>query len=109
MIQYANQLHRHRTNCEFTSNRGHLKSVDYTIASGIFNVKLDVSGEQWLDYVLETLENMARLSHCGFAFNALTSYADSDRMRPDLYDADPMFLFDHCVRTFSRHVSVLHD
>ena len=44
-----------------------------------------------------------------FAFNVLTSYADPDRMRPDLYYADPCFLFDYCQRRYSRWVAILHD
>jgi hypothetical protein len=30
-------------------------------------------------------------------------------MRPDLYYADPRAIFDHCKRTFSRWVALLHD
>ena len=30
-------------------------------------------------------------------------------MRPDLYYADPCFLFDYCQRRYSRWVAVLHD
>ena len=32
-----------------------------------------------------------------------------DRMRDDLYYADPGFVFDHCKRRYSRHVALLHD
>ena len=32
-----------------------------------------------------------------------------ERMRPDLYYADPCRLFDHCKRRYSRHVALLHD
>ena len=48
-------------------------------------------------------------SRRGFAFNLLTSYSDVDRRRPDLYYADPLAYFDHCKRTFSRNVALLHD
>jgi hypothetical protein len=51
---------------------------------------------------------MAALSRRGFAFNMLTGYADADRMRPDLYYADPHAVFDRC-RRFSRRVALLHD
>jgi hypothetical protein len=39
----------------------------------------------------------------------LTSYSDPDKRRPDLYYADPLALFDHCKRTYSRFVSLIHD
>ena len=35
--------------------------------------------------------------------------SDPDRMRDDLYYADPCFFFDHCMRRFSRRVALLHD
>jgi hypothetical protein len=52
---------------------------------------------------------MATLSRKGFAFNALSLYSDPEKRRPDLYYADPLALFDHCQRHFSRYVSLLHD
>ena len=30
-------------------------------------------------------------------------------MRPDLYYADPCFLFDYCKTHFSKDVAILHD
>ena len=45
----------------------------------------------------------------GFAFNCLTSYSDADKMRDDLYYADPCKLFDRCKRRYSRRVALLHD
>jgi hypothetical protein len=45
----------------------------------------------------------------GFAFNALTSYSDPERMKNTLYYADPCRLFDLCKREFSRDVALLHD
>jgi SAM-dependent methyltransferase len=88
--------------------RDDMPKADYTIASGIFNVKLDTPDRVWQSYVDETLEHMAALSRRGFAFNMLTGYADADRMRPDLYYADPHAVFDRC-RRFSRRVALLHD
>jgi hypothetical protein len=86
-----------------------LKPADYTVASGIFNVKLDISADEWAHYVLRTVDTIAKLSRKGFAFNALTKYSDADRMRPDLYYADPFLLFDYCKTKISRFVSLLHD
>ncbi|TMG79221.1 MAG: hypothetical protein E6H78_20525 [Betaproteobacteria bacterium] len=59
--------------------------------------------------MIDTIEDLAALSTRGFAFNALTSYSDPQRRRPDLYYADPLDLFDHCKRHVSRLVSLLHD
>lgn len=83
--------------------------ADYCVASGIFNVRLEASIDQWQTHVEATLQDMDRASKCGFAFNCLTSYSDPDRVRADLYYADPCKLFDFCKRTFSRNVALLHD
>jgi len=86
-----------------------LHPADYSVASGIFNVRLDYSDEDWLDYVHRTIQALADASRLGFAFNMLTSYSDSHLQRSDLYYADPLALFDLCKRRYSRHVSLLHD
>jgi hypothetical protein len=45
----------------------------------------------------------------GMAFNMLTAYADRERMRTDLYYADPHKYFDLCRERYSRNVALLHD
>lgn len=86
-----------------------LEPADYSVASGIFNVRLGFGDEEWRAYVDATIEDLARASGSGFAFNMLTSYSDADRRRPDLYYADPREVFDLCKTRYSRHVALLHD
>lgn len=93
----------------FTTDRPALEPSDYAVASGVFNVKMDASDERWLEYVLAGIADLASLSRRGFAFNALTSYSDPGKRRGDLYYADPLALFDHCNRTWSRFVTLVHD
>lgn len=83
--------------------------ADYTLSSGIFNVKNSVSDEKWKTFMLETLHAMNNSSMKGFAFNALTTYSDKEFMKPDLYYSDPLFFFDYCKKNFSRNVALLHD
>lgn len=109
MIAKAKELHVAMDHVAFVSKETELTLADYTLASGIFNVKLKTSAEEWEQYVLHTLENIGGLSTRGFAFNVLTRYSDAEYMRPDLYYPDPMFLFDYCKRNFSRFVTLLHD
>jgi SAM-dependent methyltransferase len=109
MITEAEKLHKGSINCDFFRDESYLTVADYTVASGVFNVKLLTTDDDWERYLLRTLERIAQLSSRGFAFNVLTKYSDRDRMRSDLYYADPVFLFDYCKRKFSRFVSLLHD
>lgn len=83
--------------------------ADYGIASGIFNLRLDVPDADWLRYIENTLDVMHATSRLGFAFNCLTIYSDPPKMRPDLYYADPSVLFDRCKRRYARNVALLHD
>lgn len=109
MVRLARAQHGHLANCRFSSPPEVLVPAHYTVASGIFNVKLATDTEQWRAYMLDTIDQLAALSTRGFAFNVLTSYSDPDRRRPDLYYADPCFLFDYCQRRYSRWVAVLQD
>jgi SAM-dependent methyltransferase len=106
MLEHARREYGNGT---FVGRVDELAPADYTVASGSFNVKLDVPVDEWREYVVSTLETIAGLSVQGFAFNMLTSYSDADKMRDDLYYGDPRFFFDLCKREYSRHVALLHD
>jgi SAM-dependent methyltransferase len=109
MITRARRAHEGNTNCEFFFEKSLLSPADYTVASGIFNVKLDTPEPEWREYVLDTLREFRELSRMAFAFNVLTSYSDPEFIRPDLYYANPLDLFDYCKRNLSKAVSLLHD
>jgi SAM-dependent methyltransferase len=109
MVEKGRQLHPNNPDCWFTSNAEDLPLVDYSIVSGTFNMKLDASFDAWTRIVLDAINLMNSRSTKGLAFNMLTKYSDADRMRPDLYYADPCFFFDYCKRNFSRNVALLHD
>jgi SAM-dependent methyltransferase len=108
MLSAARRFLKDMNDCCLVDDRADMVKADYTVASGIFNVKLDAGNVVWESYVDETLDHMAAVSRRGFAFNMLTAFADVDRMRPDLYYADPHAYFDKC-RRFSRQVALLHD
>lgn len=109
MIEEARRRHGHRDNCRFVAALDELPRADFTVASGIFNVKLTHEDRAWREYMLQTVDTIAAHSRRGFAFNALTSYSDPEHMRADLHYADPLFWFDHCKRKYSRFVALRHD
>ncbi len=86
-----------------------IEKRDYVVASGIFNVRLENSEEDWLAYIIETLKTINNLSIKGFSFNVLTKYSDAAFMKEYLYYADPLFLFNYCKKHFSNNVALLHD
>lgn len=109
MITQARHLQKPSGDFSFGTELQNKIRYDFVVASGLFNVRLDKSDDEWLQYILETLERFDELATKGFSFNILTSYSDKDKQRGHLYYADPLFFFDHCKRRFSRNVALLHD
>ena len=108
-IETAHETHKGKRQRIFTVDKTTLPVCDYTVSSGIFNFRGDHSVETWTEYMINTLNDFNRLSLLGFSSNFLTKYSDADRMRDDLYYADPLFLFDYCKRNFAKNVALLHD
>jgi SAM-dependent methyltransferase len=108
-IETARQVHADKPRRTFFTNKSELPICDYTVASGIFNFRGEQSFEDWTEYVIGVLHEFDQLSRRGFASNFLTKYSDAEKMRADLYYADPLLLFDYCKRNFSRNVALLHD
>jgi hypothetical protein len=108
-IATARQVHRDQPRRSFFTEKTQLPVCDYTVASGIFNFRGEQSFEDWTEYVLSVLQEFNQLSRRGFSSNFLTKYSDADKMRTDLYYADPLFLFDYCKRNCSKNVALLHD
>lgn len=109
MTRKGRDLHPNNPDCRFTGNLAEAPVVDYAVASGTFNMKLDIDRGAWEKLVIESIHQMNAHASLGLAFNMLTIYSDADKMRPDLYYADPCFFFDYCKRNFSRNVALLHD
>jgi hypothetical protein len=109
MIAKAEELHRGKPGCRFIVGSRADRVADYSVASGIFNVKLGASAEAWLEHLLATLDAIDAGSRRGFAFNCLTKYSDAAKMQDYLYYADPGRLFEHCKTRYARNVALLHD
>jgi SAM-dependent methyltransferase len=108
MIAHARAAHAGGADATFTSNPDGL-SADYVVASGILNLRFDVSEDDWQDYAVGLVDDLRRRAARGFAFNMLSAHSDPDRMRPELHYADPGWWLDHCLRRYSRRVALLHD
>ena len=109
MIEAARVRHPKLPASAFTSERSSIQRRDYTVASSVFNVKLDASAAAWRAYLHRELDAIAAMSRRGFAFNLLTGYSDPDRRRDDLFYEEPEEVFRYCMRRFSRAVALNHD
>jgi len=109
MVRSAERRYQDRSKARFVLASEPEQVSDYGVASGIFNVRLGQSDDEWRSYLEATLDALDRTSRFGFAFNCLTSYSDADKMHDYLYYANPCVLFDLCKRRYSRNVALLHD
>jgi SAM-dependent methyltransferase len=109
MINAAHSFLPRGVETKLTMHVGEIGTADFTIASGIFNMKFAADDNAWRQHIVQTLDTLAGASVRAFAFNMLTSYSDQEKMRADLYYGDPSWFFDHCKRKISRNVALVHD
>ena len=111
MVAAASMAIGKKTNASVTKiqTADDMQVSDYSVASGIFNVKMDYSDKDWWEFCLKNLDAMNAKSTHGFAFNMLTAYSDKEYMRDDLFYPKPEDVFAHCKNNYSRHVTLLHD
>lgn len=109
MLAVACEALEPRANLRFTSDPAELEPVDYVVASGVFNVKLEMPVATWRRYVEVTLEAMASLARRSMAFNMLPPASSPEHARPDLYYADPAEIVRFCEENLGCTVSLRQD
>ena len=109
MISAARRRFQDKSQVRFVHADEPDQVADYSVASGIFNVRLNRSDDEWQSYLEATLNVIDENSRIGFAFNCLTTYSDAEKKQEYLYYADPCALFDLCKRRYSANVALLHD
>lgn len=109
MTTEASRLHAGEQDARFIHERDSLEPADFTVASGIFNVRAGADEDEWGRYIQEEIDAMAGLSRLGFAFNALTSHSDPEYMRERLHYADPIRLTGYVLEHHSRWVALMQD
>jgi SAM-dependent methyltransferase len=85
-----------------------MAQADYTVASGIFNLKYHSNDDDWLKYIHSTIEVMWRKSDRGIAFNCLTDLSDLSHRKPELFYSNPGAILNFCAK-FTRHFALLHN
>lgn len=109
MIDQARQLWAGRARTQFSVGSQPARQADYTLASGIFNVKLAQPRRQWARFVRATLGQMRMASRRGFAVNFLAPPPRGSPDVPELYRVAPGVWRRHCEQAFGAQVTVLKD
>jgi len=107
MIRHARQLWRRRPLCRFTVGNSIDRKVDYSVASGIFNVKLAQPTEHWESFIAETLIGMHSCSTRGFAVNFLAPQDSGQPARRGLYRTPPAPWIRYCEQRLRCSVELV--
>ena len=107
MIAHAQVLWRKRQDTAFAVASISPRTADYSIASGIFNVKLTQPVDLWEHFVAKTLADMHATSRRGFAVNFLAPSSAQTPAIPELYSAHPDVWRQHCEQAFNSRVEII--
>ena len=101
MVAAARRRWRHRADCVFEVAEGAVRLADYSLASGIFNVKLACPLPEWEALVAGTLVNLKRHSRLGYAVNFIAppAPAPGQASPPELYRPAAERWLDHIADT----------
>lgn len=109
MIAASQERLREDKKIRLTIGQEPAEPADFVVASGIFNVRIDASTQEWEQYVLQTIDGLVKMARRGVAFNFLTSWSDAPLMRPDLYYAPPERILEYCASRHSRWIELSQD
>jgi SAM-dependent methyltransferase len=96
MIGHARRLWRDRRRVRFVLGSRSSRIADYSIASGIFNVRLGHSRLMWERLVVDTLTAMRATSSYGFAVNFMAPLPPDGSTERNLYRTHPRAWIDFC-------------
>ena len=107
MVEAARRLWRARRDAAFCVADQNPRIADYSVASGVFNVRLEQPLPRWESFVAETLRHLAATSRRGFAVNFLGPLPPEIEGRPQLYRTSPAPWVAFCAETLGCKVDVL--
>ncbi len=109
MIDAARALHGHRRNARFACGSTPSRMADYSVASGIFNVRLGHDDAAWRELVAKTLRTLAARSARAFAVNFLGAVPADVTSPRELYRANPGEWQSWCESELGWRCDVLRD
>lgn len=94
MIEAAKLRWQHNTRANFSTDSRCEGIADYSLASGVFNVKLNWPIDEWEPYVSSILSDLRANSRRGFAVNFMLPFEESSE-EPLLYRTRPQRWMDY--------------
>lgn len=109
MILQAKSRRRPLLRPQFIVGHQSPRTADYSIASGIFNVKLAQPKERWEYHIAQTLVDIFATSRIGFAVNFLGPPHPDAEPIAELYRVPPEVWATFCEREFGANVELVQN
>lgn len=94
-------------NARFLASSSIPRVADYSVASGIFNVKLAQHVDQWTLFIMKTLSEMNKSSQLGFAVNFLAPHGVDLQPIAELYRTSADVWMRYCESQFNVRVELV--
>jgi SAM-dependent methyltransferase len=107
MIAHAHRMWIRHRKASFEVAAQSTRTADYSVASGIFNVKLSVPEARWIRFIERSLDDIHATSNRGFAVNFLASLARGTLGKAELYRTDAKTWATYCRKRYRAKVEVL--
>lgn len=109
MVGSGKRLWRRRGGARFVTGSASPRAADYSVASGIFNVRLDEPLERWERFVARTLRELHATSRLGFAVNFMAPLDPGQARKEGLYRTAPEPWIAFCESELGSSPQVLAD
>jgi len=107
MVRQARRLWAHKHQTDFAVGATLSRVADYSLASGVFNVKLQQPHTRWIRFVKQTLTMLSASSRRGFAVNFLSHASGSHSEVDQLYRTTEGLWRAHCERILGLRTEVI--
>jgi SAM-dependent methyltransferase len=107
MVRHAELLWHNPGSTRFVTARTSPRVADYSVASGIFNVRLEQPIDVWERFIARTLADMQRTSRLGFSVNLMGLPAAGQASKEGLYRSASTPWVEYCERKLQCSVEVL--
>jgi SAM-dependent methyltransferase len=109
MVEKASLLFRADDQATFSASSLLESQADVVVASGVFNLRLEVAEKDWLAYVDETIVELAASATSRLALNFLSGHSDVSKRGDNLHYESIGRIADLLNRCYSRHLTVRQD
>lgn len=107
MISQARALWTNCSRSRFAIGHEVDRIADYSVASGVFNVKLYTATDEWEDFIEHILDHMKATSRNGFAANFLKALPNQCDGPAELYRSHSDRWLKYCHARYSNQVDIL--